>query len=159
MRHPLHYFRWKENASQTRRFTVIIIVPPETAAPHDISPAPAPSMKIKLVKITITCAFALVFSAAAFGQSNGASARSSGSIGSAMLHGTGKVAVVIIKSAGKAAWETTKFTAKDIAKPLLLKAAPKVAMFALKLTGTTMKNGIPVVSKLGFAYLKAKLPF
>ncbi len=71
----------------------------------------------------------------------------------------GQITVIIVKSAAKAAWETTKFTAKDIAKPLLLKAAPKATMFALKLTGTALKKGIPVVGKLGFAYLKAKLPF
>ena len=78
----------------------------------------------------------------------------------------GKVSVVIIKSAAKTAWATTKFAAKDVAKPilvgvakpLLLKAAPQITMFALKLTGNSLKKGIPIATKMGMTYLRAKLP-
>ena len=84
-----------------------------------------------------------------------------------MLEIAGKVSVVIIKSAAKTAWATTKFAAKDIAKPilvgivkpLLLKATPQITMFALKLTGNSLKKGIPIATKLGMTYLRAKLPF
>lgn len=84
-----------------------------------------------------------------------------------VLNLAGKVSVVIIKSAAKTAWATTKFAAKDvakpilvgIAKPLLLKATPQITMFALKLTGNSLKKGIPIVTKLGMTYLRAKLPF
>lgn len=86
--------------------------------------------------------------------------------GNPVLNVAGKVSVVIIKSAAKTAWETTKFAAKDvakpiivgIAKPLLLKATPQITMFALKLTGNSLKKGIPIATKLGMTYLRAKLP-
>ncbi len=84
-----------------------------------------------------------------------------------VLNLAGKVSVVVIKSAAKTAWATTKFAAKDvakpilvgIAKPLLLKATPQITMFALKLTGQSLQKGIPIATKLGMTYLRAKLPF
>lgn len=86
--------------------------------------------------------------------------------GNPVLNLAEKVTVVIIRSAAKTAWETTKFAAKDvakpiivgIAKPLLLKATPQITMFALKLTGNSLKKGIPIATKLGMTYLRAKLP-
>lgn len=83
-----------------------------------------------------------------------------------ILNLAGKVSVVVIKSAAKTAWATTKFAAKDVAKPilvgvakpLLLKAAPQVTVFVLKLTGNSLKKGIPIATKLGMTYLRAKLP-
>ena len=108
-----------------------------------------------------------IFAAGAFGQSTQPlKAKQPASYPQVMMRESGKVAVVIIKSAAKMTWATTKFAAKDvakpmivgIAKPLLMKALPKVSMFALKLTGDALKKGIPFASKLGLAYLKAKLP-
>ncbi len=128
------------------------------AAPHSKSPASASAMKINLLKIATTCAFALMFSAAAFGQSNTAPTKQNGAI-TQVANFAGQVTVIVVKSAGQAAWATTKFSAKNIAKPLLFKAVPAVSKFAYKLTGKAIKKGIPVASKLGFTYLKAKLPF
>lgn len=67
--------------------------------------------------------------------------------------GTGQnVAVIIVRSAAKATWVTTKFVAKNIAKPVLkavlLKAAPKVLMFTLKKAPLVAKHALPWALKL-----------
>ncbi|MBK9216206.1 MAG: hypothetical protein IPM59_11530 [Chloracidobacterium sp.] len=66
---------------------------------------------------------------------------------------TGQNAVVIIvKSAAKATWVTTKFVAKNVAKPVLkavlLKAAPKVLIFTLKNAPVVAKHALPWALKL-----------
>ena len=66
--------------------------------------------------------------------------KQSDSSGSAFLSGAGKVGVVVVGSAAKIAWGTTKFVAKDLAvpvatsfvKPIVVHAAPAAAKFALK---------------------------
>ncbi len=121
-------------------------------------------MKQYILPAFVLCAVLSIFGISANGQKK-AESKQNGAI-TQVANFAGQVTVVIVKSAGKAAWETTKFTAKDIAKPiilgiakpLLLKAAPKLSMFALKLTGNALKKGIPFAGKLGLAYLKAKLP-
>lgn len=59
------------------------------------------------------------------------------------------VAVIVVSSAAKGAWATTKFTAKYIAKPvaktIFLKAAPKVGVFLVK---QTAKRALPLAMKL-----------
>lgn len=80
--------------------------------------------------------------------------------------GAGKAAVVVVGSAAKGAWVTTKFTAKyvvkpvatHVAKPIITKALPKVTVFALKLAGKTVTKGLPVAGKYGFKYLTSRLP-
>ncbi len=56
----------------------------------------------------------------------------------------------------------TKFAAKrvawPVAKTVLLKAPEKVAVLGLKTVGFSLRKGIPTVGKIGFAYLKTKLP-
>lgn len=70
-----------------------------------------------------------------------------------VLNGAGKVGVVVIGSAAKIAWGTTKFIAKDVAvpvatevvKPVALKAAPAIAKFAIK---NSAKYLLPLALKL-----------
>src|SRR5688572_16104313 len=61
-------------------------------------------------------------------------------------------AVVIVKSVAKGAWVTTKFVAKDIAKPVakavLLKAVPKITVYALKASPRIAKRVLPLALKL-----------
>ena len=52
--------------------------------------------------------------------------------GSAVMKDTGNAAVVLVSSAAKATWWTTKFAAKHVAKPLVVKLAPQAAKFAWK---------------------------
>lgn len=115
-------------------------------------------MKKHILPASLLFAAILFLGGPAFGQSNAASTKQNGAI-TRVANFAGQVTVIVVKSAGKAAWETTKFSARNIAKPILFKALPKVSMFALKLSGKAIKKGIPVASKLGFTYLKAKLPF
>ncbi|MBL8182605.1 MAG: hypothetical protein JNL64_13455 [Blastocatellia bacterium] len=134
-------------------------------------------MKDQLIRAILFCACGIVFAAFASGQSGPQAGEKVGGkekvTGSAVSNGgnpamniAGKVTVVIIKSAAKTAWATTKFAAKDVAKPilvgvakpLLLKVTPQITMFALKLTGNSLKKGIPIATKLGMTYLRAKLP-
>jgi hypothetical protein len=64
----------------------------------------------------------------------------------------GKVAVVVIGSAGKAAWATTKFVAKDLAAPVakavFVKAAPKITVYALKQSPKLAAHALPIALKL-----------
>lgn len=121
-------------------------------------------MKKYILPAFLLCAVILLFGDTVTCQKK-AEVKQNGAI-SQVANFAGQVTVILVKSAGQAAWATTKFTAKDIAKPiiigiakpLLLKAAPKLSMFALKLTGNALKKGIPFAGKLGLAYLKAKLP-
>lgn len=121
-------------------------------------------MKKSIGSIALAFAFVLLSCILALGQN--AFAGNNGSVAGQIASSAGKVVVIVVKSAGKVAWETTKFTAKNVAKPLLvsvakpllLKSAPKASMFALKFTGTAIKKAVPIITKVGFAYLKAKLP-
>lgn len=114
-------------------------------------------MKKHVLPASLLFAAIIFLGGTAFGQ-KAIDAKKSGAI-TKVANFAGHVTVIVVKSAGKAAWETTKFSAKNFAKPILLKAVPKVSMFALKLTGRAINKGIPVASKVGFTYLKAKLPF
>jgi hypothetical protein len=67
---------------------------------------------------------------------------------------TGRVAVVTAKAAGKATWETLKFTGKHVVVPIfknavipIAKATPSLAKSAAKLTGKGIKKGIDVLRK------------
>ena len=64
----------------------------------------------------------------------------------------GRAATIVIGSAAKAGWETTKFAAKRIAKPvaktLIVKGGPKAAIFMLKSSGMGAKYLLPWAIKL-----------
>ena len=66
--------------------------------------------------------------------------------------GLGKTGVIVVKSAAKVGWEAAKFTAKEVAKPVLkavmVKATPKISVFILKRTGVAAKHVIPRAVKL-----------
>jgi hypothetical protein len=59
---------------------------------------------------------------------------------SSLASASGTVAVIVVKSAARATWATTKFAAKDVAKPIavhvvgpfLFKLVPKATVFAAK---------------------------
>jgi hypothetical protein len=69
-----------------------------------------------------------------------------------ILRGGGKAAVIVVGSAAKVSWEFTKFAAGRVAKPvakaIIVKGAPKAAMFMLKSTGLGAKYALPWVVKL-----------
>ncbi|MBX3292772.1 MAG: hypothetical protein KF881_07770 [Acidobacteria bacterium] len=110
-------------------------------------------MKNILLKTVCVAACVFAFNAAASGQKTAKEPRADDdNIVENVLEGTGKVTFVVVRSAGKAAWGTTKFTAKHVAKPVaktvLLKAAPKITVFTLKSAGTAGKHLAPIAVKL-----------
>ncbi len=60
----------------------------------------------------------------------------------------GKVVLIVIQSATKTAWETTKFAAKDLAKPILFKLLPVVTKSTLRATGVAAKRLLPQAAEL-----------
>jgi hypothetical protein len=78
-----------------------------------------------------------------------------------VLNMTGKVAVIVVGQTAKAAWKTTRFTAVEVGKPaaraIFLKAAPKVTVWAAKLTGKAFEKALPIGKKLFVTYLKTRL--
>jgi len=114
--------------------------------------------------IFVLCTIVFIFTYSANGQEI-AKSRSSSAL-SQVANGAGKVTVIVLGSAAKFAWGTTRFAAKNAAmplaksvvKPLLFKLTPKLTVFALKLSGKTVKKAVPVATKVGYAYLKTKLP-
>lgn len=129
-----------------------------------LSLEPANIMRTTFFKTAAICLCIFAFTAVASAQRSSSS--KSDSVISTIANGAGKVTVVVVGSAAKVAWATTKIAAKDVAKPLLvsvakpllLKATPAISGYALKLTGQAMKKAVPFAAKLGMAYLKAKLP-
>lgn len=71
---------------------------------------------------------------------------------------SGKVAFFLVKETAKIAWETTKFTAKEMAAPvakaILVKAAPQVSLFLLKQSGNILQKAAPIALKAAITYLK-----
>lgn len=112
-------------------------------------------MKTFSIKSLCVCACVLAFTFAANAQG---AAKGGDSVGVAVMKGTGKAAVIVVGSAGKVVWGTTKFAAKHFAKPVFLKLAPAVTSFSLKLAGKATKQGFKSGAKLSVAYLKTKLP-
>ncbi len=62
-----------------------------------------------------------------------------------------KVVVVVVGSAAKVAWVTTKFVAKEVAAPVakavFLKAAPKMTLYMLKKSPAIAKRVLPIALK------------
>ena len=106
-------------------------------------------MKTYLTRSKIFCVVLIALSTVGLGQSvkkeaNDVTAKK----GNFVLNMTGKVAVIIVKSAAKTAWVTTKFAAKDLAKPILFKLLPIVTKFTLRATGVAAKRLLPHAAKL-----------
>ena len=98
-------------------------------------------MKKLIIRSLVVCACLLSLSLAASAQKRTATENANGSsAGVAVLNATGKLAVIVVGSAAKVAWGTTKFVARDravpvaksLVKPLVVHAAPAAAKFALK---------------------------
>ena len=102
-------------------------------------------MKKFLIRSLVVCGFVFAASFAANAQNNAGSNASADSAGVAVLKGTGRAAVIVVGSAGKIAWGTTKFVARSVAKPILLTAAPAAGKFALK---KSAKYILPLAVKL-----------
>lgn len=83
-----------------------------------------------------------------------------------IIRGSGKAAVIVVGTAGKITYKTAKFTAKHVVmptakivfKPVATRVAPAAARFTLKFAGKVAKQTVRAGGKLGFAYLKTKLP-
>lgn len=101
-------------------------------------------MKKILIRILTTTALVIAFAAAANAQASSTQPARSGS--------SRNPAVIVVSSAAKAAWVTTKFVVKDVAKPtakiIFLKAAPKIALFGLKRTPGAAKRLAPIAVRL-----------
>lgn len=106
-------------------------------------------MKKLVIRSIFVCACVLFAAVAVGAQSRpsdrNASKRSDPSAGAVAA----KVPIVIVGSAAKLTWATTKFTAKHVAKPvaktLFLSATPAITKFALK---NTAKHLVPLAVKL-----------
>ena len=115
-------------------------------------------MKQILFRTILFCALAYLPVVGASAQGHPPIKNNNSSLGPAILRGSGKTVLIVVQSAGKLAWGTTKFTAKHFAKPVFLKVAPTVARFSLKLAGKATKQAFRGGGKLSLAYLKTKLP-
>ena len=67
-----------------------------------------------------------------------------------------KASVFVVKKSAKVGYKVTKFTAVKIAKPIIVKSAPKVAKFTLKQSGNILKRSFPIGKKLFVKYIKYK---
>ena len=106
-------------------------------------------MKIYFTRSILFCAVLFVFTTVGLGQSvEGASKKLSAKNGNFVLNMTGKVMVIVVKSAAKTAWVTTKFAAQDLAKPILFKLLPIATKFTLRATGIAAKKLLPHAAKL-----------
>lgn len=65
-----------------------------------------------------------------------------------------KATVIVVGNAAKFSFNATKFTAKKVAKPLIVKATPKVAKLLLGNTKTIVKKGFPVAKSAFIKYIK-----
>ena len=107
---------------------------------------PKRSMKIFCKRTLSSCVLALLFCCGCYAQSGStASPANENSTASNVLSGTGRVAVIVVGSAAKATWVTTKFAAKHVAKPVAVKIAPHAAGFVLKKTAIYL---LPIAIKL-----------
>jgi len=108
-------------------------------------------MKKLLLRSLVVCACVFVFAIAASAQSPGdnntkAVANKSGD---AVKSDGGNPAMIIVGTAAKAAWGTTKFAVKHVVKPvaktIFLKAVPAVSKFVIK---KSAKHLLPTALKI-----------
>lgn len=110
-------------------------------------------MKQILFRTILLCAVASSTALGAKAQTRLRSESTNSNTGTAILRASERAAVIVVGSAAKMTWATTKFVAKDMAKPVFLsvakpmvtKAAPKMAKFALK---KSYKYLLPLAVKL-----------
>lgn len=104
------------------------------------------------IKLISPLGVTLLFVIAANGQANLSAQKSESSAAGSIARGTGKAAVIVVGSAAEAGWVVTKFTVKQVAKPvaktIFLKAVPKLAVFALRNASVTAKKLSPTILKL-----------
>lgn len=103
---------------------------------------------MKTFIIRALCVGAFVFALSAITSAQKVTAKSKAkhdNVGVTVLKGTGKAAVIVVGTAAKVAWGTTKIVGNYVAKPILLKAVPAVAKFALK---KSLKYVLPFAIKL-----------
>lgn len=109
-------------------------------------------MKNSFLTAFLACAFVFLLNIVASGQSSDRAEAGDTSKGASVAAVPGKVGVFVVRSVAKGAWATTKFVAKDVAKPvaktIFLKAAPKLAIYTLKRTPAVAKKALPVAVKL-----------
>jgi hypothetical protein len=72
------------------------------------------------------------------------------------LKATSKATVVIVGKSAKYSYKAAKFTTKHIARPIIVKSAPKIGKFALKTSGSIIKKSYPVGKNLFLKYVKYK---
>ena len=72
------------------------------------------------------------------------------------LDGAKKATIIVVGQTAKLAGKATKFAAKEVVKPIIIKSAPKLGKFALKQSGKSIKAGIPIARKLFVQYVKYK---
>ncbi len=111
-------------------------------------------MRNLLIRSLVACACLLTLSFGVKAQAKkNAVARQESSTASTIFNEAGKAGVIVVASATKIAWGTTKFVAKDLAvpvgkgllKPMIVKAAPAMAKFAIK---KSAKYLLPLAVKL-----------
>ena len=119
-------------------------------------------MKDLVLKLLYISVCLVVFSFATLGQQTALRSDGSDSVAGTLMKRTGKAAVIVVGSAGRALWVTGKFVGKrvawPVAKTVLVKAPEKAAVYGLKLAGFSLKQAIPMAARVGLAYLKKKLP-
>jgi len=111
-------------------------------------------MKKITFRISVVCALFLVCMFSVSAQSRKADAlKTDGNFAASALRGTGNVAVIIVGSAAKATWVTSKFLVKDVsgsvAKTIFVRAAPAIGVFMLKQSGVLAKKAVPIAIKVG----------
>jgi hypothetical protein len=98
--------------------------------------------------LIVVCLILLIFSASALSQERERQYMKAGAVARA----AGKVTVVVVGTAAKGAWVTTKFAARHGAKPVarivMKKAIPAAAKIAVDTAGEGVKRGLPIAVKL-----------
>jgi hypothetical protein len=105
-----------------------------------------------LLKLLSPIGAILLISVAVSAQGSSTSDNSGSSVAGAVAKGAGKAAVIVVGSAAEAGWVVTKFTAKQVAKPvaktIFLKAVPKLTVFALRNSSTFVRKLAPQALKI-----------
>ncbi len=108
-------------------------------------------MKRILLQAFFVCAFALLLSISVNAQD-----KVKKNVALKTLNISKKVTYVVVGNSAKYTWKAAKFTGKHVAKPIIVKSAPKVGKFMLKQSGTAIKKSFPVGKKLFIKYIKYK---
>lgn len=66
------------------------------------------------------------------------------------------VTYIVVGETAKFTYKAAKFTAKNAAKPIIVKATPAVGKFMLKQSGKAVKTSIPLITKIAVKYVKYK---